>query len=148
MRHFCKVLLLTAIGLALTGCFATNTSGPLVPGQVLSKLIGKNVLMDDPTVLVLYATNDCNVAAAQEYRLSTLLCTGQLSSVTPGFIVPANLQSIVASGCFTMGYTNGQNQLNSNITPVTVGPASACLAPPAAIDAPIGTKLSLVMPKS
>ena|SRR6185437_6235097 len=115
--------LIALIGVA--GC-ATQTSGPTMHvGPVLSALVGQQVLMDDPTVLTIYATQKCNVAAAQEYRASVLVCTGQASSLVPGFIVPANMQASVQAACQVFGYTNAQNQL---IAPSTISVGGSCTA--------------------
>src|SRR5271170_308934 len=105
-----KAVKMAGLGLAamiLGACVATQTSGPVLnAGPILSRLIGSNVLMDDPGVLMLYATQYCNVAAAQEYRLTVAACEGQLASVAGGLIVPANVQSGVELGCQVLGYTN------------------------------------------
>ena len=76
---------IAACGLALLAGCATTNSGPTVnAGPVLSKIVGTNVLMNDPGVLTLYATQACNVSAAQEYRLSIEACTGQFAGLAGG----------------------------------------------------------------
>ena len=95
----------------LAGC-ATTTSGPTVnAGPVLSKIVGTNVLMNDPGVLTLYATQACNVSAAQEYRLSIEACTGQFAGLAGGAMIPANVISGINLLCQTLGYTGANNQL-------------------------------------
>ena len=129
---FPSLIFALLVSFIAAGC-ASTTSGPtLNAGPVLSQLVGSNVLMDDPNVLALYVTEDCNVAAAQEFRLSVAACDGQLASIQPGLLVPANLQSGIAIACQVLGYTNAQNQLepiaSQSLTP---GPPAACLNPPA-----------------
>jgi len=112
------------------GC-ATTTSGPtLNAGPILSKIVGTDVLMNDPGVLTLYATETCNVSAAQEYRLSVEACTGQFAALAGGAIIPANLVSTINLACQTLGYTGGSNQL---LVPPTITVAGNCM-PTAAAD--------------
>jgi hypothetical protein len=112
------------IALMLAGC-ATTTSGPTVNvGPVLSKIVGANVLMNDPGVLTLYATQACNVAAAQEYRLSIEACTGQFAGLAGGAIIPANVISGINLLCQTFGYTGANNQL---LVPATISVAGNCM---------------------
>ena len=119
-----------AFALLYVGC-ATTTSGPtLDAGPVLSKLVGTDVLMNDPGVLTQYATEACNVSAAQEYRLSVEACTGQFASLAGGAIIPANLVSAIDLACQTFGYTGANNQL---LVPPTITVAGACM-PTAAAD--------------
>jgi hypothetical protein len=121
------------IALMLAGC-ATTTSGPTVnAGPVLSKLIGTNVLMNDPGVLTLYATQACNVAAAQEYRLSIAACTGQFAGLAGGAIIPANVVSAINLACQTFGYTGANNQL---LVPPTISVAGNCMPTTMAGDLP------------
>jgi hypothetical protein len=111
-------------------------------GTTLSKLIGQNVLMDDPNLLILYATEGCNVAAAQEYRLSRLACTGALASMVPGFAMPPQLVTGVQEACQILGYTDGNNQLLTSLpTTITPGPAAVCSQPVAAFKVPVGQHL-------
>jgi hypothetical protein len=112
------------IALMLAGC-ATTTSGPtLNAGPVLSKIVGTNVLMNDPGVLTLYATQACNVSAAQEYRLSIEACTGQYAALAGGAIIPANVISGINLLCQTLGYTGANNQL---LVPSTISVAGNCM---------------------
>ena len=145
-----KKIVTTALAgaFALTMGCATQTSGPTVPGTeagtYLSKLIGQNVLMDDPTLLQIYATTDCNVAAAQEFRASVLACQGSLAALVPGFAMPPQAVTGVQDACQVLGYTNAANQLLTSIpSTINVGPASVCTAPAASIKAPLGSKLIL-----
>src|SRR5208283_5743089 len=113
-----------SFALLLAGC-ATTQSGPtLDAGPVLSKIVGTDVLMNDPGVLTLYATQACNVAAAQEYRLSVEACTGQFAALAGGAIIPANLVSAINLLCQTMGYTGANNQL---LVPATITVAGNCM---------------------
>jgi hypothetical protein len=129
---------LALIALALMAC-ATTTSGPTLPaGSALSQILGKNVLMNDPGVLDLYATTTCNTLAADELRLSIEVCSGQLAAVAGGAIIPANVVAGINFACATLGYTNAQNQLLPTVLayqPIQPGPATACLNPPAAMSA-------------
>jgi hypothetical protein len=146
-----KRIAIALIALALAGC-ATQSSGPVVPdtqaGTTLSKIIGQNVLMDDPTVLNLYATNMCNVAAAQELRATIMACEGQLAALAGGAIIPANVVTAVNDACQLLGYTSAANQLLPSIpTTVTPGPAAACLQPASKIGpAPLGEPLKPLLP--
>jgi hypothetical protein len=113
-----------AFALLCGGC-ATTTSGPeLNAGPMMSKIIGTDVLMNDPGVLTLYATQACNVAAAQEYRLSVAACTGQLAGLTGGAIIPANAVSAINLACQTFGYTGANNQL---LVPPIITVAGNCM---------------------
>lgn len=121
-----KTIINTAIGLAalaFAGC-ATTTSGPEVPSKLLTKLAGSPVLMNDPGVLTMYATTECSVGAAQEYRLSVAACTGQFAGIAGGAPIPANAVAGINLACGVLGYTGGSNQL---IVPanITVGPLTA-----------------------
>jgi len=118
----------------LCGGCATTTSGPtLDAGPVLSKIIGSDVLMNDPGVLTLYATQACNVAAAQEYRLSVEACTGQYAALAGGTIIPANALSAINLACQTLGYTGSNNQL---LVPSTIAVAGNCMPTPTAASLP------------
>jgi hypothetical protein len=109
----------------LCGGCATTTSGPtLNAGPMLSKIIGSDVLMNDPGVLTLYATQACNVSAAQEYRLSIEACTGQFAALAGGAIIPANAVSAINLACQIFGYTGANNQL---LVPPTIGVAGNCM---------------------
>ncbi len=121
-----------AIAVTFAAC-ATTSSGPTIPaGSALSQIIGQNVLMNDPTVLALYITTDCNAAAAAELRASIAVCSGGLASVAGGAIIPANVVSGIDLACQIFGYTNAQNQLAPTVpTSVVPGPPAACLNPPA-----------------
>jgi hypothetical protein len=151
MKNRIATIVIAAAALVMAGCFATQTSGPTVSGtqagSQLSVVIGQNVLMDDPTVLQIYATTDCNVAAAQEFRLSIMACEGQLAALAGGAIIPANVVTGINDACQFLGYTNSANQLLPGLpTTVTPGPASACLQPAAKISAPLGEPLKPLMP--
>jgi hypothetical protein len=141
-----KRIVIALIALVLAGC-ATQASGPVIPGTEaggrLSHLIGQNVLMDDGTVLMLYATTNCNVAAAQEFRLTVMACEGQLAALAGGAIIPANLVTAINDACQILGYTNGSNQLLPAFSQgVVPGPAAACLQPASKIGpAPLGQPL-------
>lgn len=120
---------IAAGALALCSACATTTGGPTFNGTAVSKIIGQNVLMNDPGILALYATNNCGVAAAQEYRLSILACTGQFAALAGGAIIPANVVSGINDLCQVMGYDNASNQLIVSPT-ITVGPLTttgACM---------------------
>ena len=118
----------------LCGGCATTTSGPtLDAGPVLSKIIGSDVLMNDPGVLTLYATQACNVAAAQEYRLSVEACTGQYAALAGGTIIPANAVSAINLACQTLGYTGSNNQL---LVPSTIAVAGNCMPTATAANLP------------
>jgi hypothetical protein len=127
MKRFSSITgFIAACGIALIlgGC-ATTTSGPtLAAGPVLSKIVGTNVLMNDPGVLTLYATQACNVGAAQEYRLSIEACTGQYAELAGGAIIPANIIVGIDMACQTLGYTGSNNQL---IVPPTIAVAGNCM---------------------
>lgn len=136
-----KTIINTAIGLAalaFAGC-ATTTSGPEVPSKLLTKLAGSPVLMNDPGVLTVYATTQCAVGAAQEYRLSVAACTGQFAGIVGGAPIPANAVAGINLACNVLGYTSQSNQLIVPPT-VTVGPMAAggpcfpaAVSPPAAL---------------
>jgi hypothetical protein len=118
-----------AFALLCGGC-ATTTSGPtLAAGPVLSKIIGTDILMNDPGVLTLYATEACNVSAAQEYRISVEACTGQFAALAGGAIIPANLVSAIGLACQTLGYTGANNQL---LVPPSISVAGNCMPAAAA----------------
>ena len=109
----------------LCGGCATTTSGPtLNAGPMLSKIIGSDVLMNDPGVLTLYATQACNVSAAQEYRLSIEACTGQFAALAGGAIIPANAVSAINLACQIFGYTGANNQL---LVPPTIAVTGNCM---------------------
>jgi hypothetical protein len=122
---------IAACGLAiLCGGCATTTGGPtLNAGPMLSKIIGNDVLMNDPGVLALYATQSCNVSAAQEYRLSVEACTGQYAALAGGAMVPANAVTAINLACQTLGYTGANNQL---LIPPTIIVAGNCMPATAA----------------
>lgn len=118
----------------LCGGCATTTSGPtLNAGPMLSKIIGSDVLMNDPGVLTLYATQACNVSAAQEYRLSVEACTGQFAALAGGAIIPANVVSAIDLACQTFGYTGANNQL---LVPPTIAVAGNCMPTATAANLP------------
>jgi hypothetical protein len=123
---------IAACGFAiLCGGCATTTSGPtLNAGPMLSKIVGTDILMNDPGVLTLYATQTCNVSAAQEYRLSVEACTGQYAALAGGAIIPANAVTAINLACQTLGYTGANNQL---LVPPTISVAGNCM-PTAAAD--------------
>ncbi len=124
------LLVIGLVGPILTGC-ATTTSGPTVPGKIVSDFLGKNVLMNDPGVLNLYATTDCNTSAADELRFTKIVCTGGIASLAGPALIPANVQSAIQIGCQTLGYTDAQNQLLPSVpASVLPGPVNACLNPP------------------
>lgn len=125
------------LAFATCGLAPSTTSGPVIPGtettshptqagKILTAMLGSNVLMDDPTVLTLEATQMCNVGAAQEYRLSASACSGGLAGLVPGFVMPTNLPALLNEGCQVLGYTNTQNQLVVPTT-LTVGNCAAVL---------------------
>ena len=151
MKKFSPFVIIFAIAtLTFAGC-ATQTSGPTLPGTQagshLSKLIGQNVLLDDPTVLQLYVAADCNVAAAQEYRASLGACSGNLAALAGGAIIPANLVTAVQDLCQVLGYTDQSNQLLASLPKMVVpGPPDVCLQPVAKIAAPLGQSLKPLMP--
>lgn len=131
-------LLIAAAFAGLTGC-ATTSSGPTVASAFLTKVAGSPVLMNDPGVLTMYATTQCSVGSAQEYRLSTMACEGQLSALAGGVMIPANVVTGVNDACEFLGYTNSSNQLLYPTT-ITVGPLTPggpCMpdatVPPAAL---------------
>jgi hypothetical protein len=127
--------LLAAGGFALllAGCATTQNGPTLDAGPLLSKITGTDVLMNDPGVLTLYATQACNVAAAQEYRLSVEACTGQFAALAGGAIIPANLVSGINLLCQTLGYTGANNQL---LVPPAITVAGNCMPSSAASKLP------------
>ncbi|MGA2412609.1 MAG: hypothetical protein ABSG46_19775 [Candidatus Binataceae bacterium] len=112
------------LALLLTGCATTQGGPTLNVGPVLSKIVGSDVLMNDPGVLTLYATQACNVAAAQEYRLSVEACTGQFTALAGGTVIPANVVGGINVLCETLGYTGANNQL---LVPATITVDGDCM---------------------
>lgn len=80
--------------------------------------------MNDPGVLTLYATQACNVSAAQEYRLSIEACTGQFAGLAGGAMIPSNVISGINLLCQTLGYTAANNQL---LVPSAITVAGNCM---------------------
>jgi hypothetical protein len=123
MKLFRNAIIAAAL-LGLSAC-ATTQSGPTVPSSFLTQLAGSPVLENDPGILTVYATQECNVAAAQEYRLSIDACTGQFAAIAGGAIIPANVISGINIACNVLGYTNASNQLivptTISVGPLTVG---------------------------
>jgi hypothetical protein len=123
--------------LGLAGC-ATTTNGPTVPSAELTKLAGSPVLMNDPGVLTMYATTQCAVGAAQEYRLSVAACEGEFANIAGGAPIPTNAVAGINMACQVLGYTNASNQLIVPQT-ISVGPLTQggpCMPTPLPANAP------------
>lgn len=140
IMKFLTGLKIAGMGLAaltLAAC-ATTEAGPTVASTELTKLAGAPVLMNDPGVLTMYATTQCGVAAAQEYRLSVAACTGEFANIAGGAPIPANAVAGINMACQILGYTNASNQLLVPNT-ITVGPLTAggpCMPTPLPANAP------------